>query len=83
MWAPLTKSVHGFSPIVCFTLRVLCCVGSCVMAYQSVLESAKSAESEAFRRLLAIPNLDDWDEAFGAWLRAVRSLQRASAAGSR
>jgi hypothetical protein len=48
------------------------------MAYESMLESAKSAESEAFRRLLAIPNLDDWDEAFGAWLRAMRSLQRAS-----
>ena len=49
------------------------------MAYESVLETAKSAESEAFRRLLSIPNLDDWEEAFGAWLRAMRSLQRASA----
>jgi len=51
------------------------------MAYrvESMLENAKSAESEAFRRLLAIPNLDDWEEAFGAWLRAMRSLQRASA----
>jgi hypothetical protein len=48
------------------------------MAYESVLEHAKSAESEAFRRLLAIPNLDDWEEAFGAWLRAMRRLQRAS-----
>jgi hypothetical protein len=51
------------------------------MAYESVLESAKSAESEAFRRLVAIPNLDDWDEAFGAWLRAMRRLQRASGSG--
>jgi len=51
------------------------------MAYESVLEQAKSTESEAFRRLLAIPNLDDWDEAFGAWLRAMRRLQRASANG--
>ena len=51
------------------------------MAYGvgSMLENAKSAESEAFRRLLAIPNLDDWEEAFGAWLRAMRTLQRASA----
>jgi hypothetical protein len=48
------------------------------MAYEPVLESAKSAESEAFRRLVAIPNLDDWEDAFGAWLRAMRSLQRAS-----
>jgi hypothetical protein len=50
------------------------------MAYgvESMLDRAKSAESEAFRRLLAIPNLDDWEEAFGAWLRAMRSLQRAS-----
>ena len=48
------------------------------MAYQSVLEHAKSAETEAFRRLVAIPNLDDWEDAFGAWLRAMRRLQRAS-----
>ena len=53
------------------------------MAYESVLESAKSAESAAFRRLLAIPNLDDWEEAFGAWLRAMRRLQRASDGGGR
>ena len=53
------------------------------MAYESVLESAKSAESAAFRRLLAIPNLDDWEDAFGAWLRAMRSLQRASDGGGR
>jgi hypothetical protein len=48
-----------------------------------MLENAKSAESEAFRRLLAIPNLDDWEEAFGAWLRAMRTLQRASAGDGR
>ena len=53
------------------------------MAYESVLEHAKSAESEAFRRLLAIPNLDDWEEAFGAWLRAMRRLQRASGGNAR
>jgi hypothetical protein len=53
------------------------------MAYQSLLENAKSAESEAFRRLLAIPNLDDWEEAFGTWLRAMRRLQRASASDGR
>ena len=47
------------------------------MAYESVLEHAKSAESEAFRRLVAIPDLDDWEESFGAWLRAMRRLQRA------
>jgi hypothetical protein len=48
------------------------------MALQSVLDHAKSAESEAFRRLVAIPNLDDWEEAFGAWLRAMRRLQHAT-----
>jgi hypothetical protein len=51
------------------------------MASESVLEHAKSTESEAFHRLLSIPNLDDWDEAFGAWLRAMRRLQRAGASG--
>jgi hypothetical protein len=55
------------------------------MAYgvESMLDNAKSAESEAFRRLLAIPNLDDWEEAFGAWLRAVRKLQPASDSDAR
>ncbi len=48
------------------------------MAYESVLEHAKSTESEAFRRLVAIPNLDDWDDAFGAWLRSMRNLQHAT-----
>jgi len=53
------------------------------MAYgvESRLENAKSAESEAFRRLLAVPNLDDWEEAFGSWLRAMRKLQRAAGNG--
>lgn len=42
----------------------------------SRLDNAKLAEDEAFRRLYEMPDLDDWDEAFGAWLRAVRRLQR-------
>jgi hypothetical protein len=32
------------------------------------------AEDEAFRRLCEAS--DDWHEALGAWLRAVRALQR-------
>jgi hypothetical protein len=54
------------------------------MAYHlpSLLDDAKLAESEAFRRLVAIEDLTDWDETFGAWLRAVRRLQRATAAGA-
>jgi hypothetical protein len=49
------------------------------MAYDldSTLDNAKLAESEAFRRLYEMPDLDDWEEAFGAWLRAVRRLRRA------
>ena len=50
------------------------------MAYElPSLDDAKSAESAAFHRLVAIENLDDWDDTFGAWLRAVRRLQRATA----
>jgi hypothetical protein len=54
------------------------------MAYDlpSLLDDAKLAESEAFRRLVAIEDLTDWDETFGAWLRAVRRLQRATAAAA-
>jgi hypothetical protein len=49
------------------------------MAYDldSTLDNAKLAESEAFRRLYEMPDLEDWEEAFGAWLRAVRRLQQA------
>jgi len=72
----IASSIHPIPVVSAWRAR-----GSGVMAYESVLENAKSAESEAFRRLLNIPNLDDWDEAFGAWLRAMRSLQHAS--GSR
>jgi hypothetical protein len=48
------------------------------MAYEvsSTLDRATRAESEAFRRLVETPDLDAWHEAFGAWLRAVRKLQR-------
>jgi hypothetical protein len=47
-------------------------------------DDAKLAESKAFRRLIETPDLDDWHEALGAWLRAVRKLQRdtSSAAAS-
>ena len=52
------------------------------MAYDlpSRLDEAKLAESEAFRRLVDLEDLNAWDETFGAWLRAMRRLQRASAA---
>jgi len=48
------------------------------MAYDldSRLDTAKLAENEAFRRLYEMPDLDDWDEAFGDWLRAARRLQQ-------
>jgi hypothetical protein len=51
------------------------------MAYElpTTLDNARLAESEAFRRLVETPDLDDWHEAFGAWLRAVRKLQREAA----
>ena len=48
------------------------------MAYDldSRLDNAKLAEDQAFRRLHEMPDLEEWDEAFGAWLRAARRLQR-------
>ena len=48
------------------------------MAYDldSRVENAKLAEIEAFRRLYEMPDLEEWDEAFGAWLKAARRLQR-------
>jgi hypothetical protein len=42
----------------------------------SAVDDAKLAESKAFRRLIETPDLEDWHEALGAWLRAVRDLQR-------
>ena len=55
------------------------------MAYDlpSRLDKAKLAESEAFRRLVDLEDLGNWDETFGAWLRAMRKLQRASAGAPR
>jgi hypothetical protein len=55
------------------------------MAYEvsSRLDEIKLAESEAFRRLVDLEDLGNWDETFGAWLRAMRKLQRASAGGPR
>jgi len=34
------------------------------------------AEDEAYSRLIETPDLEDWHEALGAWLRAVRTLKR-------
>jgi len=55
------------------------------MAYDvpSRLNDAKLGESEAFRRLVEIRDLAEWDDTFGAWLRAMRRLQRESAADAR
>ena len=49
-----------------------------VMAYDldSRLDNAKLAEDQAFRRLHEMPDLDEWDEAFAAWLRAARRLRQ-------
>jgi hypothetical protein len=48
------------------------------MAYDldSRLDNAKLTENEAFRRLYEMPDFNDWDEAFGAWLRAARRLHQ-------
>jgi hypothetical protein len=48
----------------------------------STVDDAKLAESEAFRRLIETPDLEDWHEALGAWLRAVRKLQRHASSAS-
>jgi hypothetical protein len=51
--------------------------GVAYMAYNlDTMHEAKLAEREAFRRLYEVPDLEDWEEAFGAWLRAIRALQR-------
>jgi hypothetical protein len=47
------------------------------MAYDlDSMHELELAESKAFRRLYEMPDLEDWEEAFGAWLRAVRMLRR-------
>jgi len=47
------------------------------MAYDlDSMHEVELAEQRAFRRLYEMPDLDDWDEAFGAWLKAVRLLRR-------
>ena len=50
------------------------------MAYDldSRLDNAKLAENQAFHRLCEMPDLDDWEEAFAAWLRAARRLRHES-----
>ena len=46
------------------------------MAYDlDSLHSVKVAESEAFHRLIEAP-LEEWEEALGHWIRAIRALQR-------
>jgi len=45
-------------------------------AIASKLDKARLAEDDAFRRLIETSDLDDWHEALGAWLRAVRILKR-------
>ena len=42
----------------------------------SKLDKARLAEDDAFRRLIETSDLEDWHEALGAWLRAVRILKR-------
>jgi hypothetical protein len=47
------------------------------MAYDlDSMRELELTESEAFRRLYEMPNLKEWEEAFGAWVRAVRILRR-------
>ena len=48
------------------------------MAYDldSRVENAKLAESEAFRRLYEMQDLEEWDAAFSRWLKAARRLRR-------
>ena len=40
------------------------------------LDKSRLAEDDAFCRLVEISDLEDWHEAFGVWLRAVRTLKR-------
>jgi hypothetical protein len=47
------------------------------MAYDlDSMHELELAESRAFRRLHEVPDIEDWEEAFGAWLKAVRMLRR-------
>jgi hypothetical protein len=47
------------------------------MAYDlDSMHELELVEREAFRRLYEMPDLKDWEEAFGAWLKAVRILRR-------
>jgi len=47
------------------------------MAYDlDSMHELEVAERNAFRRLYEMPDLEDWDEAFGTWLKAVRVLRR-------
>jgi hypothetical protein len=47
------------------------------MAYDlDSMHELEVAEKIAFRRLYEMPDLEDWEEAFGAWLKAVRLLRR-------
>ena len=47
------------------------------MAYDlDSMHELELAESKAFRRLYEMPDLENWEEAFGAWLKAVRILRR-------
>jgi hypothetical protein len=47
------------------------------MAYDlDSMHELELAENHAFRRLYEMPDLEDWEEAFGAWLKAVRILRR-------
>jgi len=45
-------------------------------AIASRLEKARFAKDDAYRRLIETLELEDWHEALGAWLRAVRTLKR-------
>ena len=47
------------------------------MAYDlDSMHDLELAESKAFRRLYEMPDLENWDDAFAAWLKAVRRLRR-------
>ena len=47
------------------------------MAYDlDSMHELELAENAAYRRLHETPDLADWEQAFGAWLRAVRTLRR-------
>jgi len=51
--------------------------GGSVMAYDlDSMHELELAENHAFRRLYEMADLEDWEEAFGAWLKAVRILRR-------